>query len=79
MISCVLAVGALTHAQTDAVASEAKSYWVEWALLDQQAQDQQHEQGETEQLQQTTSPFDKDLTKAIEAASRVEEEFQISS
>jgi ATP synthase F1 complex assembly factor 2 len=57
-------------------ASEAKSFWVAWALLDQQ-QVQQHEQ-EIEQPEPTTSPFAKDLTKAIEAA-RVEEEFQISS
>jgi ATP synthase F1 complex assembly factor 2 len=57
-------------------ASEAKSFWVAWALLDQQVQVQDEQ--ETEQPQQTTSPFAKDLTKAIEAA-RVEEEFQISS
>jgi chaperone required for assembly of F1-ATPase len=49
--------------------SEAKSFFVAWALLDQ------HQQ---EEAQQTTSPFAKDLTKAIEAV-RVEEEFQISS
>jgi hypothetical protein len=47
-------------------ASEAKSFWVAWALLDQQ-QVLQKEQ-EIEQPQPTTSPFAKDLTKAIEAA-----------
>jgi hypothetical protein len=41
----------------------------------QQVQDQQHEQEETKQPHQTTSPFDKDLTKAIEAT-RVEEKFR---
>jgi chaperone required for assembly of F1-ATPase len=55
--------------------SEAKSFFVVWALLDQQQQVTDQKQ---EQPQQTTSPFAKDLTKAIEAA-RVEEEFQISS
>jgi chaperone required for assembly of F1-ATPase len=57
-------------------ASEAKSFFVAWALLDQQKQEEQVQK--QEQSQQTTSPFAKDLTKAIEAA-RVEEEFQISS
>jgi ATP synthase F1 complex assembly factor 2 len=54
--------------------SEAKSFFVAWALLDQQQQEVQNQ----EETKQTTSPFAKDLTKAIEAA-RVEEEFQISS
>jgi chaperone required for assembly of F1-ATPase len=59
--------------------SEAKSCLVAWALLDQQQQEVQNQnQEEREQPQQTTSPFAKDLTKAIEAA-RVEEKFQISS
>jgi hypothetical protein len=44
----------------------AKSFFVAWALLGQQEEEQKHE--ETEQPQQTTSPFTNDLTKAIEAA-----------
>jgi hypothetical protein len=47
-------------------------------LDQQQVQQTQQGQEETEQPQQTTSPFAKDLAKAIEAA-RVEEEIQIGS
>jgi ATP synthase F1 complex assembly factor 2 len=54
-------------------ASEAKSFWVAWALVNQHSQQQ-----EQQEKQQSESPFHKDLTKAVEAA-RVEEEFQISS
>jgi hypothetical protein len=51
---------------------EGKSFFVAWALLDQQqqqqqqqlqVQDQQHEQEETDQSQQMTYPFTKDPTK----------------
>jgi mannitol-specific phosphotransferase system IIBC component len=55
--------------------SEAKSFFVAWALLDQQkqqqkqhVQDRPHVYEEAKQSQQTTSPFAKYPTKAIEAA-----------